>query len=164
MYMLTILHVHVRVGLLSTTVICMHTALLLFLVLLLYCVYVLYMIVHVLAFDILSRFQSGAAYVCIWSRDTHDSHCWYGPRPETCSQSSQTGICSPTCALSRKQECESIHMYIHVQYTFSTVYLHMQVLCIHCIIIWKLYWSRETVMWVRIPPGAAHFFFEKKRK
>ena len=26
------------------------------------------------------------------------------------------------------------------------------------------HWSREAVMWVRIPPGAAHFFFEKEGK
>ena len=26
------------------------------------------------------------------------------------------------------------------------------------------HWPREKVMWVRIPPGVAHFFFEKERE
>ena len=43
-----------------------------------------------------------------------------------------------------------VHTYMYNVYTVH-VHLHVHV-------------HVQTVVWVRIPPGAAHFFFEKERK
>ena len=40
------------------------------------------------------------------------------------------------------------------------MYLYMCTSMNECVVE---HWSRETVMWVRILPGAAHFFFEREK-